>query len=129
MPFLKARPTVEDYDSQVDLETAKGQVLSKQRENAELEAGIKELKSKYGPGWKKILGVGSKTTLQDIQVFLRGAKKGLEKSGGSTQKQNTMLSPIVSSPIGSSKSPIRPNRPQQTGGSISVLPPSGIRRA
>jgi hypothetical protein len=122
LPFQK-KPTVEDYDGLQDLETAKGQYLTKKKENEELEAGIKELKQKYGPGWRKILGLGSKVSLADIRVFLQGAKKGLEKSEGSTSRQNQMLSPIVSGGI------TQRSRQPSSGGSLSVLPPSGIRRA
>ena len=126
MALFKRKPTVEEYDEQVDLETAKGQVLTKQRENAELEAGIKELKSKYGPGWKKILGVGSKFSLQDIKVFLSSSKKGLMKSGSGNKTQNEMLSPVVSGSISRRK-----ELASSTGniGKMSVLPPAGIKRA
>ena len=122
MPLFQKKPTVADYDTMQDLETAKGQYLSKKRENEELQAGIKELKEKYGSGWRKILGVGSHFGLEDIKVFLSQSKKGLEKSGSSTKKQNSMLSPIVSGGISQRSK-------ESQGGSLSVLPPSGIRRA
>ena len=77
----------EDYE-RVSMES---EVLTREKEVAEKEAAIKELKSRYGPRWRQILGLNKLTDLSTLRSFLKDAKKGMEhatKSGSSPLSQS-----------------------------------------
>ena len=60
---------------------------------AEKEAIVKELKRKYGPDWKKTLGIDKLTDTETLKSFLSSAKSGMGKS--SMMTFNPALSPLV----------------------------------
>lgn len=117
MGIFSRSPTAEQLDERLDGVTVENQILTQQKEIAEKEAIIKQLKQQYGPGWKKILGIGSHIDLQSLRTFLKASKQGLERAGG--PRSNQLLSPISTSPVSKAS----------TGSGISVLPPAGVRRA
>lgn len=75
------RKSLGELDLELQEETMKSEISAKRAETAEKEAIIKELKEKYGSGWKKILGVGKLVDLQTLRSFLTNAKSGMRKAG------------------------------------------------
>jgi hypothetical protein len=122
MGLFDRHPSDEELDKKYDSISTENRMLDEQRENLEKKAAIKQLEAEYGPSWKHILGVGSHFTLDDIRVFLRGAKQGMERSGMPTRQQNSSLNPVSTPP--------RPVMGQQGPRmSVSVLPGPGVKRA
>jgi hypothetical protein len=70
------------------------EVLTHQKEMAEKRAVISELKKKYGPGWRKLLG--GDMSLSSLKSFLGSSNAGMRKmysgsgGGGSAERMRTM---------------------------------------
>jgi hypothetical protein len=75
------KPSIDTLESEKDRLEIESEVMSKKAEVAEKEAIIRELKSRYGPGWRNILGVFGKVDLQTLRTFLKGAKEGMVRAG------------------------------------------------
>lgn len=67
----------------VDNEVAQEEVELEQR-----RALIKQIRREYGRDWKKMLGLSGKVSLQDLRVFLRGCKQGLQSEYASARYSN-----------------------------------------
>ena len=79
MGFFKEKAkSSEEMDEDYDRLTIESEILTKEKEKAEKEAAIKELKGKFGPNWMKILGLNKLTDLSTLRSFLKGAKRGME---------------------------------------------------
>ena len=86
MGFLKGRRSIAEMEEEKEYLTVEEECLTKKAEIAEREAVISELRKKYGTGWAKVLGVSKLTDLSTLRSFLRGAKAGLDRQGGSPSK-------------------------------------------
>jgi len=84
MPLFKQKKTMSELEEDKERVTIETEILSKEAEKAEREAVISELKSKYGHGWSKILGISKYANLQTLRSFLVSAKQGLERQAAST---------------------------------------------
>lgn len=86
----KSEPSLGELDETLERQKIKEQIADSKANEEEKEAVIRQLKKEYGPNWAKRLGVGKLTDIASLKSFLRGAKKGLEKAGGSS---NSSLNP------------------------------------
>jgi len=86
------KPSLEDLEDQKEYLDVKSEVASREAEVAEKEAIVKELKRKYGSGWKNILGLRGRIDLQTLRSVLGGMSKGLKGQGGALYNPN--LSPL-----------------------------------
>ena len=84
MPLFKRKKPIAELEEDRERVTIETEILSKEAEKAEREAVISELKSKYGHGWAKILGVSRFANLQTLRSFLVSAKRGMEREAAST---------------------------------------------
>jgi len=90
--FGKKTKSLEELEDRNELLKVESEVVSREAEVAEKEAVIKELRRKYGSGWKNILGLRGKIDLQTLRSFLGGMKRGLKGMGSATYNSN--LSPL-----------------------------------
>jgi len=68
------------------------EVADREARVAEKEAIVKELRRKYGPDWRKTLGIDKLTDMETLKSFLSSAKTGMSKS--SMMTFNPALSPL-----------------------------------
>ena len=114
MGLFDRKDSIDELEGRKDRLEIESEVVSKEAEIAEKEAIIAQLKKQYGRNWRSTLGV-DRLDLQTLRTFLKTAKEGLERR--EVQKGNPFLSPILKSAVGGPASP------------ISILPPSGVRKA
>lgn len=81
--FKKKKPSLEELEDRKEYLTVQSEVVSKEAEVAEKEAIIKELKKKYGSGWRNILGLKGVLNLQTLRSVLADSGRGLRKMGSS----------------------------------------------
>ena len=86
MPLFKRKKTMAELEEDKERVTIETEILSKEAEKAEREAVISDLKSKYGHGWAKVLGISRFASLQTLRSFLVSAKQGLEKQAASSSR-------------------------------------------
>lgn len=92
MPVFRRKESIEELEDRRDRLVIEEEVTSREADIAEKEAIIKELKKKYGSGWRHILGLGGILDLQTLRSALVGMKKGLRGMGGATY--NPSLNPL-----------------------------------
>lgn len=92
--FGGKKPSLEDLEDQKEYLAVETDVASQEADLAEKRAIVKELKKKYGSGWKNILGLRGKIDLQTLRSILGGMHKGLKSQGGALYNPN--LSPLPS---------------------------------
>lgn len=90
--FGKRKESVDQLEEKRDRLIIESDIASKEQEIAEREATIKELRKRYGPGWKNILGLKGRVDLSTLRSILDGMKKGLKGKGGALYNPN--LSPL-----------------------------------
>ena len=96
MGFLsKKERSPEEQSEYYEKLTVESEILTKEREKAEKEAAIKELKRQHGPNWMHILGLSKLTDLSTLRSFLKGAKRGME---GMTAKSRASSAGIGKTP-------------------------------
>ena len=84
MPLFKRKKPIAELEEDRERVTIETEILSKEAEKAEREAVISELKSKYGHGWAKVLGINKFASLTTLRSFLVSAKQGMQKEAAST---------------------------------------------
>jgi len=91
MGFLSKKQDIGKAQEELEFYKVKSESLKYQSEAAEREAVIKQLKREYGPGWKKLLGLGGGEDSQTLKSFLSSFKvKAKKLHTGDTEK----LSPL-----------------------------------
>ena len=78
---FKRKKTTAELEEERERVTIEKEILTEKAESAEREAVISELKSKYGHGWAKILGINKFASLTTLRSFLVSAKQGMQKMG------------------------------------------------
>lgn len=72
--------STEELEDDYERVSVESEVLTREKEVAEKEAAIRELKARYGPNWSHLLGINKLTDLTTLRSFLKDAKKGMEKA-------------------------------------------------
>lgn len=98
MGLFKKKPTLEQLEDRKDYLKVETEVASKEAELAEQKVIIKELKKKYGSGWKSTLGLKGRLDLQTLRSFVGSLQKGAKGLGKATY--NPSLSPLPRKNIG-----------------------------
>lgn len=82
MGLFNRKPNPEKMEEKKELLHMETEVASQELELKQKQALIKELESKWGPGWKKILGVNGPLSLENLRGLLKGANSGLRGMAG-----------------------------------------------
>jgi len=91
MGFLGKKQDIGKAQEELEYYKVKSESLKYQSEAVEREAVIKQLKREYGPGWKKLLGLGGGEDNSTLKSFLSSFKvKAKKLHTGDTKK----LSPL-----------------------------------
>jgi hypothetical protein len=75
--FSKKERTAEEIDQSIEMKKLEREEVTTESEIQERKAVISELKSKYGGGWQRILGINGGSPIATLRSFLSGAKKGM----------------------------------------------------
>ncbi len=88
MPLFRRRPPVEKMEQNIDDLRVQNEEAELQAQLEEKKAIIAELKRKYGPGWRRILGIND-LSLANLRNFARTASVGLRSQAQSFGTSNT----------------------------------------
>jgi len=92
MGFFEKKKSIDELEEDGARLTIESDNAGKEAEIAEKRATIKELRKRYGPGWRSVLSLKGKVSLSTLQGFLGDAKRGLQ--GASRATYNPKLSPL-----------------------------------
>jgi len=89
---LFQKKSIEELEARNELLKVETEVAGREAEIVEKQATIKELKRRYGSGWRSVLGLKGKVDLNTLRSFLSSASKGIKGQGGALY--NPKLSPL-----------------------------------